>query len=218
MTLNRRQLLRRGVAFGGAVVCYAVSPGRILCGAAAAEIGFSASRRRTFQAVVAAVGAAHTSGVDASMSGTAADDFALWYAGQAPWTQRYVDATLDDIEQMGAGGFSDLSPAQALDLIRNATSTGRRARMPNGLQGDQYVSSGAAGIRAQMSKQPLVIDAKTGLPALSEARWPGSPSAPAGPVALTTSRVAASQAVAFAALPFFPDPLECHPCDVTVGV
>lgn len=128
-SLTRRLLLRRA-ALTAAAVAVAGSGVARLAGSAGpvAVASLGAKRRRTYAALVDAVGRAGTSQVDSRRAGPATRQFAREYARALEPTRAAIDATLDAIEcQGGASGFASLDARARLDLLRALARDPRRA-------------------------------------------------------------------------------------------
>ena len=117
-SLTRRALIRRGGALAAALGATSVGLGGI-ARAAGSPAGFTAARRSTYAAAVAAVGQVPQNLVRASDADWAADRFASMYDQEPADVQVSIDALLDTLESGPASGsFSRLSTSKQRSFLQ----------------------------------------------------------------------------------------------------
>jgi hypothetical protein len=119
--IDRRDFFKQ--AGGLAVVAGAASfgfPGGLERAIAAAGGGLTPARRRTYRALVEAVGSAPGNQVQRGAAAQATTAFAAGYEDRFPEVRRYIDSVLDTVESAPGGRrFSRLDPADRLRLLRD---------------------------------------------------------------------------------------------------
>jgi hypothetical protein len=224
MFLNRRELLRQTAGLAAAVLGLAAAAPRFVADAVADASGLTLKRRSTFAALVEAVSRAGDNLVDASDPGAAVDRFDAWYDAQPGSTRTYADTVLDAIETMPPDGtLSELDPSSALSLLRNWTHSGfpftGTPKVDPSLVGDDFVKTRLAALESTIrptSPGPLNPESGVGAATVSAAQHAALRAGFFTPRPPSREQTIAAQAILLAAIPFYADPFDPHPIEVTV--